>query len=392
MSEARTTDIIVVGGGVYGCSIAYNLMKHGATGVTLLERDSICSGGTAKSCAVVRTHYSVLANMAHAVASLKIFAAFDEVVGGDAGFQRTGYLILGPPEHKGPMEEVFRAQNERGVDTETLTQDEARKVHPLLRLDDVAVIGYDTMTGFCDPKLTTSSYATRAAELGASILADTPVIGVQIRGEMKIVQIPSGSVEAPVLVIAAGPWTQTIGDMIGVQFPYASSRHKVITLKASEPYDPSWPVIKDLTVPEKFYMRPATGGAALVGTGDYGDPIDDADVIADEVESEDVGRMTAMAARRVPAFLDGEYAGGWTAPYDITPDWNPVVGPVPGADGVYVAVGFSGHGFKLAPTIGEALARTVLGLEPEVPIDMYSMDRFDRGTQLQGAYGIGSIA
>ena len=392
MSKTRTADIVVIGGGVYGCSIAYSLMKHGTADVVLLERYSIGSGGTAKSCAIVRTHYSVLANMEHAIASLKIFAAFDEIVGGDAGFQRTGYLILGPPEHKGPMEEVFRAQNERGVDTETLTQDEARRVHPLLRLDDVAVIGYDTMTGFCDPELTTTSYAKRAGELGASILADTPVTGVQIRGEMKTVQTPSGSVEAPVLVIAAGPWTQTIGDMIGVQFPYASSRHKVITLKAGELYDPSWPVIKDLTVPEKFYMRPAAGGAALVGTGDYGDPIDDADVIADEVESGDVSRMTAMVARRVPAFSDGEYAGGWTAPYDIAPDWNPVVGPVPGFEGVHVAVGFSGHGFKLAPTIGESLAQTVLGLEPLVPIDMYSMDRFDRGMELQGAYGTGSIS
>ena len=367
-------------------------MKHGATDVVLLERGAICSGGTSKSCAIVRTHYSVLANMAHAVASLKIFREFNEIVGGDAGFQRTGYLALGPEEHREPMEAVFRAQNERGIDTETLTQDEARKAHPLLRLDDVAVIGYDTMTGFCDPKLTTGSYAKRAGELGALILTDTPVTGVEIRGQTKRVQTPSGSFEAPVLVIAAGPWTQNVGDMIGVRFPYESSRHKVITVKTSEAYDPSWPIIKDLTVPEKFYVRPAAGGVALVGTGDYGDPVNDADVIDDEVDGEAVGSMTAMAARRMPAFSDGVYAGGWTAPYDITPDWNPVVGPVTDVDGVYVAVGFSGHGFKLAPTIGEALARTVLGLEPEVPIDMYSMDRFDRGMQLKGAYGIGSIA
>jgi glycine/D-amino acid oxidase-like deaminating enzyme len=94
----------------------------------------------------------------------------------------------------------------------------------------------------------------------------------------------------------------------------------------------------------------------------------------------------------MPAFADAQYVAGWTGPYDITPDWNPIVGPVPGYDGLYVAVGFSGHGFKLAPTIGEALGQTVLGQESRVPIDIYSMNRFERGQVLHGAYGIGSIS
>ena len=104
----KTADIIVIGGGVIGCSTAYNLAKHGAKNVVLLERKHVCSGGTAKSCAIVRTHYSIRANLMHAVESLMIFANFDEVVGGDAGFHRAGYLILGPEEHREPMEAVFR--------------------------------------------------------------------------------------------------------------------------------------------------------------------------------------------------------------------------------------------------------------------------------------------
>ena len=375
-----------------GCSTAYGLVKHGADNVVVLERGAVCSGGTAKSCAIVRTHYSVRENMVHAVESLKVFERFKEVVGGDAGFHRTGYLVLGPAEHREPMQAVFRAQNELGIDTATLTASEAGKIHPLVRFDDVDVIGYDSLASYCDPHLTTMSYARRARDLGAIVRTDSPVTGLRLHGGIKTVETPSGTIESPVVVIAAGPWTQAIGDMIGVVFPYTVSRHKVVTLKASHPYDPSWPVVKDLTTADKIYMRYTTGGSVLVGTGDHGEPIQDADSLTDQVDLDHVARIDALMSRRMPAFAGAEFTRGWTGPYDITPDWNPVVGQVPGVEGVYVAVGFSGHGFKLAPTIGESLAQTVLGLEPLVPIEMYSMTRFDEGKVLQGAYGVGSIA
>ena len=150
MSNNETADIIIIGGGLYGSTIAYNLAQNGAKNVVILERRAICSGGTAKSCAIVRTHYSIEANLVHAVESLKIFANFDEIIGGDCGWHRTGYIILGPEEHREPMLTVFRTQNKYGVDTETLTTSQAREVHPLLYLDDVGVIGYDTLTGYCD--------------------------------------------------------------------------------------------------------------------------------------------------------------------------------------------------------------------------------------------------
>ena len=392
MTQNRTADVVVIGGGVMGCSTAYSLSKHGAGEVALLERDEICSGGTAKSCAIVRTHYSVLANMAHAVESLKIFENFGEIVGGDAGFQRTGYLILGPDEHREPMETVFRAQNERGIDTATLSPAEGREIHPLVNFDDVDVIGYDTLAGYCDPHLTTKSYAQRARELGATILTGTPVTDIEIRGPTKVVHTATGTIESPIIVIAAGPWTQAIGAMIGVVFPYVNSRHKVITLKSPRLYETDWPTIKDLTTPDKIYLRSTLDGSILVGTGDHGEPIEDPDTLTDRVDGGHIARIGKLISRLMPDFADAQFTVGWTGPYDITPDWNPIVGPVPGLEGVWVAVGFSGHGFKLAPTIGESLALSVLGLEPRVPIDMYSMARFGAGKTLHGAYGIGSIA
>ncbi len=392
MSKASTADIIVIGGGVVGCSTAYDLARQGAKNVVLLERKAICGGGTAKSCAIVRTHYSIESNLVHAVESLKIFSHFDEVVGGEAGWRRTGYLIVGSETHREPMEAVFRTQNAHGIDTAVLTPAEAHEFHPLLQFDDVAVIGYDSQAGYADPYLTTTAYARRAKELGVDVRTHTAVTNITLNGQTKTVATSQGVWEAPVVVMAAGPWTHNLGQMIGVEFPYVVSRHKVITLQIERPYALDWPVVKDLTTPDKIYFRPETGGMVLVGTGDHGDPIEYPDSLKDAVDDAHIERIADLIANRMPAFADAQCTAGWTGPYDITPDWNPIVGPVPGYEGLFVAVGFSGHGFKLAPTIGEGLASVVLGREARVSITPYRMERFAAGEALHGAYGIGSIS
>lgn len=384
-------DIIVIGGGVIGCSTAYHLAREGARNVVLLERGALASGGTAKSCAIVRTHYSIETNLNHAVESLKIFSHFADLVGGEAGWQRTGYLILGPEAHREPMLAVFARQNARGIDTRVLTPEEAAEMHPLLYFGDAEVIGYDTQAGYADPYLTTTSYARRARELGVSIHTDTAVTSMR-PGTPMTVETTRGTFVAPQVVLAAGPWTNTLGAGLGLSFPYEISRHKVITLKIERAYDRSWPIVKDLTTADKIYFRPDTGGVVLIGTGDHGDPIDDADTLTDAIDTAHLDRIGGLIAHRMPAFADAQYTAGWTGPYDISADWNPIVGPVPGVEGLYVAVGFSGHGFKLAPTIGEALAQTILGRPVRVPIDDYALDRFASGHALRGAYGIGSIA
>jgi glycine/D-amino acid oxidase-like deaminating enzyme len=392
MSLSKKADIIVIGGGVVGCSIAYNLAQQGAKNVVLLERKEICGGGTAKSCAIVRTHYSIESNLIHAVESLKIFSSFDERVGGEVGWRRTGYLIVGPAEHQEPMESVFRMQNTHGIDTAVLTPAEAHEIHPLLQFEDVDVIGYDSQAGYADPYLTTTAYARRAKELGVDVHTDTAVTDIQLNGDIKTITTTNSSFEAPVVVMAAGPWTHNLGQMIGIEFPYVNSRHKVITLKFDKPYQLDWPVVKDLTTPDKIYFRSETGGVVLVGTGDHGDPIDDPDSLRDEVDDAHIERIADLIGNRMPAFADAQYTAGWTGPYDITPDWNPIVGEVPGYERLYVAVGFSGHGFKLAPTIGEGLASVVLDREARVSIAPYAMGRFASGQPLYGAYGIGSIS
>ena len=388
----QTADYLIIGGGLYGRSFAYHLALQGATKVVLLERNEICQAATSKSCAIVRTHYSVEANLVHAVESLKVFEAFDEQVGGDIGFQRTGYLILGPEDHREPMLEVFNKQNEQGIDTRVIDANEAKQLHPLLQLEDVDVIGYDTRTGYCDPYLATTAFAKRARDLGVQIQTRIQVQDLQAEGMVKSVITDSETYETPHLILAAGSWNAKLASSIGVEVPLELSRHKVITLRINEDYSKSWPIIKDLTSPDKIYFRPDSGGVVLIGTGDHGDPIEDPDLLTDVVDSNHIERIGVLMKNRMPAFAEADYVNGWTGPYDITPDWNPIVGKVPGPEGIFIAVGFSGHGFKLAPTLGESLASMVLGETPRLPIDMYSFSRFQEGSHLHGAYGIGSIS
>lgn len=392
MPITNSAEIIVVGGGLYGSSTVYNLASQGAKNVMLLERGGPVPGGTAKSCAIVRTHYSIEANLVHSVESLKIFSEFDQRVGGDVGWQRTGYLILGPSEHAQPMRAVFARQNVYGIDTAELSPQEAREMHPLLWLDDVGVVGYDSFTGYANPRATKAAYTRRASDLGVTVRNDAPVIGIEQQGKSWKVFSQGEEFAAPTVILAAGPWTNQITASVGLELPYVISRHKVLTLQNDKEYDPRWPIVKDLTTPDKIYFRPETPDAMLIGTGDHGEPTTDPDDMPDSVDQQHTRRMRQLLAKRMPSFARAEQVRSLTGPYDITSDWNPIVGAVPGYDGLFVAVGFSGHGFKLAPTISEALAQTVLGLPVRVPIDMYRLQRFEEHAPLSGAYGIGSIS
>jgi glycine/D-amino acid oxidase-like deaminating enzyme len=210
-------------------------------------------------------------------------------------------------------------------------------------------------------------------------------------GRVRGVRTKSGSVLADLVVVAVGPWTNDLMDALDIELPLATYRHTVFTLRSPEPYRRDLPIVKDLTVENKMYFRPESG-MILVGTGDYGTPIDDPDHMDVQPDEDLVVRQARQVARRVRGFDDPDVIGCWFGPYDVTPDWNPVVDAAPGVEGLHMAFGFSGHGFKLAPMVGRVLAQSVLGLQTDIDIRAYRFSRFAEGRQLVGAYGIGSIS
>lgn len=392
-----TFDAIVVGAGVVGAATAFHLAKLGRLRVCVVERGQVCTGGTAKSCAIVRTHYSVPSNTALTVRSLAMFGAFPEWLEdseADAGFVQAGYLIVAPEgDFAGRMRANLALQTGAGAETSIVSAAEAMERHPLLTLDDVALIAYEPKSGYADPYLTTSSFLRAARAQGVVVKTDCPAQAlIAAGGRVTGVRTAQGDLQAPIVVSAVGPWTRTLTDSIGLDIPLAVSRHTVLTFKAAAPYGRELPVIKDLTTANKMYFRPASGGVVLVGTGDYGDPVTDADAMDENVGDDFVLLQGSQIGHRMTSFAEAELTASWVGAYDITPDWNPVLGPVPGVDGLHLTFGFSGHGFKLAPAVGLVLAQTALGQTADVDIAPYRLGRFAEGALLTGAYGVGSIS
>ncbi len=395
MSE--TFDAIVIGAGVVGASTAFHLAKLGGLKVCVVDRGQVCTGGTAKSCAIVRTHYSVPSNTALTVRSLAMFDAFPDWLDdaeADAGFVRSGYLILAP---EGDFADRMRAnlalQTGAGAETFVVSPAEALARHPLLNLNDVAVIAYEPKSGYADPYLTTSSFLRAARAKGVVVKTNCPVQSlITAGGRVTGVRTADGDLQAPMVVSAVGPWTRALTDGIGLDIPLEVSRHTVLTFKSTEPYGRELPVIKDLTTANKMYFRPASGGVVLVGTGDHGDPVSDADAMDENVSDDFVLLQGGQIGHRMAPFAAADLTASWVGAYDITPDWNPVLGPVPEVAGLHLAFGFSGHGFKLAPAVGLVLAQTALGHTADVDITPYCLGRFAEGKLLVGAYGVGSIS
>ena len=397
----ETFDAVVIGAGVVGAATAFHLAKLGGLKVCVVDRGPVCGGGTAKSCAIVRSHYSVPSNTALTLRSLEMFGAFAawlEDSEAESGFVNSGYLIVAP---EGDFADKLRGnlamQAQVGAETFLVSREEALERHPLLALYYAAVIGYEPKSGYADPYLTTTSFIRAARAKGAVVETECAVEGLIVEGgRVRGLRTARGEIHAGLVISAIGPWTRSVTDGIGLDIPLEVSRHIVLTFGTGAPYAPELPVIKDLTTANKMYFRPASGGVVLVGTGDHGDPIADlgADpgAIDENVAEDFVLLQGGQLAHRMPSFAAAAPTAEWVGPYDITPDWNPVLGPAPGIEGLSLAFGFSGHGFKLAPAVGLTLAQQALGQDMDVDISAYGLERFADGKLLIGAYGVGSIS
>ena len=391
-------DAIVIGGGVVGVSIAYHLARFGCPRVLLVERGQMGSGTTAQSSCIVRTHYSVPENVALAklgLAAFRDFPAYLEDPEADAGWNRCGLMIVAA---EGPrataMRETLAVERGLGLDAREIDPDEARQINPLLALDDIAAIGWEPEAGYADAYLALTALARNARRLGATLRENVEVTGLVRDGTGRVTGITTaqGTIGAGFVVSAQNIWTRTLADWTGVDFPLTLSRHAVFTLEAPVPYSRDLPVLKDLASPGKLYMRGYGGTQLLVGDGNEGDTIASPDTEQADVPLDHVAELGEQVANRMPVFGNAGLVASWTGVYDVTPDWNPVLGAVPGVQGLHVAYGFSGHGFKLSPVVGRLVAQNALGLATDLPLAPYALSRFAGGRLLQGRYGTGAVS
>jgi len=389
---------VVIGGGVIGTSIAYHLARLGRRRVLLLERGLIGEGTTAQSSCILRTHYTVAENVALAQSAWKVFADFPRYLDdpeADCGLVRCGYLIAAPAGDKGDaLRAAMQGQRRFGITVEDVDAARARELLPIAEFGDDELIGYEPEAGFADAYLVTSAFARSARRLGVKIRESTAVTGLARSGD-RIDGVLCGDeqIGAEQVVCVQNVWSGELARWTGVDLPLTIERHAVMSLETrAAPYTRAMPVFKDLGSPGLLYCRSYGGAQMLVSEGRPGDALSAPDTAQADVPLDKVLEVGEQVAARFPAYADAGLASSWTGLYDVTPDWNPVLGPLPGFDGLWVAYGFSGHGFKLAPAIGLQMAQAMLGQRCDVPIDPFSLSRFAQGRELRGLYGAGAVS
>ncbi len=379
-----TADVVVIGGGVVGCSILYNLACLGITDTVLLERDALGSGSTGRSQAICRMHYSnpVTANMAWE--SLGVFSHFDEVVGGKSGFVETGYLVVVKEEDRPGLERNVAMQYGLGIDTMVVTAADLRDIAPMIAVSEDEAMGWEPQSGYADPYLVTSSYANRAEELGAEIHRRTPARGIEVSGgRVKAVETGQGRIETAAVVMAAGPWSKAEMARVGIDLPLVPVRHQVASLTRPVDRLPLHPTVGDIA--QSFSFRPDGPGMTLMGFGD--DEEADLETYNQTVNIDDMADALERLRRRIPAMSDAYFRGGWSGLFTTTPDWHPILDQAPGVEGLYCAVGFSGHGFKLSPMIGLTMAELIVqGAASTIDITPLRYSRFQEGDLLESSY------
>jgi len=385
MSE--TTDVIVIGGGINGASIAFHLAKRGAR-VALIEKKSIASGPTGRSVGIVRQHYSNAITARMALQGLHVFQNFDDVVGGECDFHETGFLLTAREEDLDTLEANVALQQSVGINTSIISVDEIRGLEPDLCTDGLVAAAYEPESGYADPHSTTTAYANRAEELGADILTGTCVREILVEeGRLAGVLTDEGRISAAAAVLAAGPWSPGLSEHIGIGLPISSVRSEVCYFRWA-PEMQCHSILIDASL--GLFARPETGRLMMAGSVETKEPETppiDPDNYSDGVDFDIVGKYAGLVARRFPAMSHGEATGGYTSLYDITPDWHPVLGALPGVEGLFCAAGSSGHGFKLAPVVGEIMANLVLETgEAAENLSMFELSRFSGTGSASGGY------
>ncbi|MEK8025983.1 NAD(P)/FAD-dependent oxidoreductase [Pseudaquabacterium rugosum] len=394
----ETYDVIVIGAGVIGCSVAFHLARHGAGRVLVLDRTQIGAGTTSQSSGILRTHYSVTENVELARRSWRVFNDFAGYLQDDeasAGLVKCGYLIAAPDGDKlAALRASLQAQRDMGIELHLIDAQQARERLPIARFDDAALIGYEPEAGFADAYLVATSFARAARRQGVRILEGVDVEQLLVEGGRVVgVQTAQGRFQAGTVVSTQNIWARDIERWTGIPTPVEAERHAVLALEAeAAAYTFQMPVYKDLGSAGMLYCRSYGGNQMLVSEGIVGERLSQPDNEQGDIPMDYVVEVGAQVAERFPAYETAGLASSWTGVYDVTPDWNPVLGPIPDVPGLVVGYGFSGHGFKLSPGVGAILAQSALGLPTDVPLAPYALERFRNGRLLTGKYGLGAVS
>lgn len=372
-------EVVIVGGGLQGLSIARSLAERGIRDVLVFERGSLCSGATAKSSGVVRAHYGVPSLAAMAWQSIQLLEQATEVLGTDVGFQQTGYLVGVGPENFDALHANTAMQTAVGIPVELLGHQAAADLCPHAYLEDFATFAYEPRGGHGDAYRTGMAYADAARRQGVRIQQHAAVAALTTGSDGRIrgVQLANGQhVSAGIVILAAGAWSVPLARTVGVDLPIRSQREQILLIDPGEDLGPV-PVLSDLVTLQ--YTRPEAAGQLLFGNSDHSSPeYADPDKYGNRADAEFVDTAIDKLSHRYPTLVDPRVVSSYAGCYDVTPDFNPIIGPTT-VDGLIICAGFSGHGFKISPAVGQLVTDLVhddSSMNPLVNAEDFRFERF----------------
>lgn len=371
-SNPDTADVVIVGGGIIGLSIAFHLAELGTSNVILIERDTVASGATSHATGGIRQQFTSEPQVRLSVESVQFYERFTERVGQPLEFRQVGYLfLLSTGEQYEAFKQGVSLQRSLGVSSELISPDEIGYRYTAIVNTDLLGAAFCPTDGVASPADAAYGLASRCRELGVQIREGVSVTGIsQARGCVTGVETTAGPIASPVVINAAGPWAASVAAMVSISIPVTAHPRQVFMLGRLDDIPDDFPFTVDLKSGTYVHQEQS---ATLLGGGDRDTPSGEQPV----VDWERFESTARAASRWLPTIADAEIKSGWCGLREMTPDDHPIMGPVSHPEGMWLAVGFSGHGFMHAPAAGRILAEWIVrGRATNVELGAFALDRF----------------
>lgn len=384
-------DILVVGGGVIGCSLAYHLAARRIGRVVLLEKSFLAAGSSGKSGAIIRQHYSNRLTAAMAQKSLRVFERFHEVVGGPPVFTRSGLVLLMNERDRAGLEANMAMQQELGIDIRRVSSEELADIDPNAHLSEDEIAAYEAEAGFVEAVQVVGGYADAARRHRADIRLGVEVRSLLTEGDRVVgVETNEGRYMCGTLILATGPWAARLAKTAKIALPVQACRTQVALFRRPPDCGRKAAIYNDFV--QGLYFKPTHGEIVHAGSigGEELNDLVDPDDYNEAADRSWLPTIRQRLSRRYPAMHRCYGRGGFGALYGITPDWHPILDRLPGLQGAYCAVGFSGHGFKLAPIVGTLMTELIVdGQAKTLDIGPLRLARFEENDPVKTPYSYG---
>jgi sarcosine oxidase, subunit beta len=384
-SLPKTADIVILGAGVMGASIAFHLAKRGAGKIVVIDKDYAGRGGSGRSSALVRMHYSYPPEVQLALISLRMFQSWQQIVGQPGDFRKTGFVRIVHFNETERLKRNVAMQRKLGANVELIDKNNLHELELDWNVDEVELAAYEPDSGYGDGAGVAGDFLGAAREMGVTYHSRTQAAALSVQaGRIHGVVTDQGTILSPVVISATGPWTRPLFQRMGCDLPIECEYHQVAILRNTPDMKGGGCACIDSVT--ATYFRSDAHDKFLVGDF-YGKRPIDPDDFPQRASDDSLEEIIERTCRRVPKLARAEVMRGVTGVYDMTPDSRPLLGEIPGTSGLYVCAGFSGMGFKISPAIGLVMSELVLdGAGRTVDISAFRPNRFADNQPIKAEY------